>query len=62
MLEKARYLSVRVCDVDGTLRIGVLADCAASPDALIRKYPHMTYTGEDDGGEWTLPLEGGSAV
>lgn len=61
VLENARYLNVRVCPVAGELRIGVLADCTAVPDELSRKYPRMTYT-EEDGGEWTLPLEGGGAV
>ncbi len=60
VMEKAKYLNVRVCPVNGVLRVSVLTDALPDADALLQKYPDMSVSSLDgDGYMLILPLEGG---
>ena len=60
-LAAAQHLSVRVCPVEGVLRINVLTDRGVPAEALAAAYPGMICRVEEDGTEYVLPLKGGAA-
>lgn len=60
LLDRAAALNVRVCPVGGVLRVSILADRPAEAGPLLRKYPRMEVSSEEDGETaFLLPLEGG---
>ena len=61
-MDSARYLSVRVSAVNGTLRCSIETDGSADDGALRRKYPPLRVARDEDGTEYILPLTGGEAA
>ena len=61
VLYKTKYLNVRVCSAEGSLRLSVLTDCTEANDRLREKYPAMRIEPDEDGTAYTLPLKGGGA-
>lgn len=63
LMDTLRYISVRVSEVKGALRVSIFADGEASSIGLValrQKYPQVLVSREDDGEiEYVLPLEGG---
>ena len=59
-LDSLRSISVRICPVNGCLRINLLIDCDQSLDSLREEYPQAVILSEDDGIILVLPLEGGN--
>lgn len=62
LLDSLGYISVRVCEVKGALRVSIFADGEPSSIglvALMQKYPRAIVSREDDEVEYVLPLEGG---
>ena len=63
VLDRVRFMNVRVCSVKGTLRIGILTDCVGDFDMLRIKYEDVTIICEDgEETEFVLPLKGGVEV
>ncbi len=61
VMKQARYLNVRVCQVDGVLRVSILTDCAAE-DAVTRQYPAVRIEEDEDGTSYILIPEGGGSA
>ena len=59
VLGKAKYLTVRVQEVKGTLRIGISVDCLLDAKKLKTDYPDMWEDVAEDETELFLPLTGG---
>jgi len=63
VLDKAKFVNVRVCRVKETLRINILTDCTGDFNNLYQKYNNLSiiceYMGET---EFVLPLTGGAGV
>lgn len=56
VLDRARYINVRVAAANGALRCAVGTDAEADDAALRLKYPDMRSGGDGDGAEYILPL------
>lgn len=63
VLDKAKFVNVRVCRVKETLRINILTDCTGDFNNLYQKYNNLSIICEDMGEtEFVLPLTGGAGV
>ncbi len=62
VLDRAKYLNVRVCPVEGALRLSILTDCWDADERLARKYPSLRIFADEDGTAYLLPPEGGGEV
>ena len=58
-LGKAKYMTVRVLEVKGGLRIGISVDSALDAEKLVSVYPKLKADVGDDETELYLPLTGG---
>lgn len=59
VLDAAKYINTRVCEVNGVLRINIMTDCNCETKYLCFKYPQISISAEDDGTELVMPLDGG---
>lgn len=60
VLDRLRYIAVRVALIEGRLRCAVLLDCEPGMDELSALYPGLQVIRPEDGGvELMLPLTGG---